>query len=217
MNRKGFAAVAILLIVVGILVVASVWYYESHRPASHQPAFHTTSGQNTATGTQETYTSKALGLSFEYVQDGTVIINESGTILTIASPGETQPDNLIEVFKKDPSQTFQQSVENLLSAQKLGCSVGLVASSTNYMPPAFNQQEEISDNSENSDQCFAGSVDYDDNGDAYFAYNSNFPDRFYFYDFGQSIWPEASNDPDPSSVDDNTNDWRATIQLMNFN
>ena len=45
-------------------------------------------------------------------------------------------------------------------------------------------------------------------GDAYFAYSSNYPDRFYFYDFG--------NGGGLSYPDENdSGDWRSTIRLIN--
>ncbi|MGC9598871.1 MAG: hypothetical protein ABSE18_00605 [Minisyncoccia bacterium] len=31
MNRKGFAPVVVVLIVVGILIVGGIWYYEAHK------------------------------------------------------------------------------------------------------------------------------------------------------------------------------------------
>jgi len=165
----------------------------------------------------ETYVSKQLGLSFQYWQDGKILIYETGTILTISFPyqgGNTQGDiqDLIEMFGKAPQESFHQSVESLLSSENIaGCVAEEVSSSAAYMPPAFNQQIEVLSNSAITGGCQYGWIDYAANGDAYFSYNSNYPDRFYFYDFGQGGYPNLS---DPDNTDGG--DWRTTIQLINF-
>lgn len=161
----------------------------------------------------DTFTSKTLGLSFQFWQDATVLINESGTILTIRARGESSsayPDHLIEVFDKDPQESFQQSVEDVLSSEKAHCVLEMLSSSTNYMPPAFNQQIEAFSGTIPPDTCYFGWLVYDDQSGAYFAYNSQYPDSFYFYDFGQAVWPDLGGG------DNSVGDWRTTIQLINF-
>lgn len=161
-----------------------------------------------SSGKLETYTSNTLGLVFDFWQDGTVVINESGSILTIRIRGESQedyPDDLIEVFHKDPEQTFLQSVEGLLASEHLNnCTAEPAPSST-----PFDQQIQVLSNSELTGGCQYGLVDYASNGSPYFAYDSRYPDRFYFYDLGQAVWPLTG-------PGDGGDSWAATIQLSSF-
>jgi hypothetical protein len=159
----------------------------------------------TSDGQQETYTSSALGLSFKYWQDGTVLINESGTLLTIAySNDPSDPQASIEMFRKPSTQTFTQAVANLLTQPIWNDSVRPISSSSEYFPAAFNQEMIAFTNSTDTQE----GVD----GDGYFAYNSNYPDRFYHYDFGNGFSLSVA---DPQSTDGG--DWTDTIQLLNFN
>jgi len=103
MNRKGFAEVAIVLIVVAVLIAGGIWYYEAHRGEASTASPGATSSVATTTVPATpsntsgwlTYTSSQYGFSFEYppgmkIQDGGPYTSQSGT----------QPDSLdgIEVY-----------------------------------------------------------------------------------------------------------------------
>jgi hypothetical protein len=123
---------------------------------------------------------------------------------------------LIEVFQKPPQQTFDQAVQSLFALEKLNCDVIVVSSSTtssmptNILPP-FTQELEALSGSMATDTCQYQSVIYDSNGSPYFAYDANYPDRFYFYDLGQAVWPLTGPEDD-----NNSNSWATTIQLLKF-
>jgi len=205
MDRKGFSLAIAIGIIAVVIVIAAVGYFLWKN--------------STASGDLQiglkTYTSKNLGLLFQYWQDGNYLINETGTMLTMtyAYPGnstQTAAMGLMVMFNKTPQTSFLQSVEDLLSSQDItgNCELKTVSSGTNYMPPAFTQQIEAFDAAP-AKYCGYGSLNYDDNGDAYFAYNSNYPDRFYFYDFGNGgglLYPD----------DNDRGDWMTTIRLIDL-
>src|ERR1700679_2610422 len=89
MDRKGFTPIVALLVIVGLLVLAGIWYYEAYKtPTKSVVPVSSNQAQSTSTTPNvnwATYTSP-LGFSFEYpanmeyevAVDGSVAVNPFG-------------------------------------------------------------------------------------------------------------------------------------------
>ncbi len=151
---------------------------------------------------EATYASKTLGISFQYWQDGTVIVAESTNTITISSPNSQSPQDLIVMFRKDSSGGFEQSITALEAQFGLNCNFTFAPEV--YLPPQFDQEASVQ--YENAASDCGG---YDADG-SLFVYSAKYPDRFYFLEYGQSFWPEAGDNAGP---DDS---WINTIRLSAF-
>lgn len=128
-----------------------------------------------------TYTSKSLGISFEYRNDQYPIdITEEGNKIIVA--GQTK----IQMFEKDPSKTFTESIQETLLKEydPKKCFVVLDVPTELYKyetahvsyPPTGDL---------GSAEC---SYEYQRAGsNRGFMYDPTHPDRFFFIDSGQAV------------------------------
>jgi hypothetical protein len=155
--------------------------------------------------------SDVLGLTFQYWQVGNIIVAEQGNTIKL-----DQYDGSIiatyatlTVFPKEPSQTLTEAVESqLLNGKPNVCEVV----TQNNPPHGFNQEVYIEETDWNTNSKLAfyqqnkcGPYETG-NSSSGLVMNASFPDRFYYFDFGQ----DAVADTGP----DNNTSFDTTITLL---
>jgi hypothetical protein len=158
----------------------------------------------TTSGVQ-TYTSSALGVSFQY--DATqAAVTESGNRIIVYVHG-TNPSSgqHIERFNKSANEAFDAAIRRQILAEydQNDCRVevakrkdGYQTAEITYRPPA-NPNEPYSANAHLCNEAYARA-----NGMRYFLYDPAHPDRFYFLDIGQYAIMAGTSTP-----------WQDTVRI----
>ena len=178
-----------------LLAVTTAGYYvvvfRASAPVPVAPAVSVGPGQS------QLYVSKALGVAFRYIpapiEGGSVGVKETGDTIFL-SYGTLAPESgqFVEVFSKDPSETFADAIRRRILAgyPSPDCKIEVTPSSVR----AGYQTAEISyplPADQNANQMwFANAAlcnaKYDrTNGIRYFLYDPKHPDQFAYLDIGQ--------------------------------
>lgn len=200
--KKSLIAVVVLALVAAGYVI---WVRPHQENATPTPS-------ESAAPESVTYTSDALGITFQYVPNPDVspisVLEEGDKVIVYPSGTDPERGQYVQVFEKDASETFEAAIRRQILAEypSKECTVEITASDTysgakvaEIGYPAPSSTDEVF--WANASLC---NTAYDrTNGLRYFLYDETHPDRFIFLDVGQYAIPGVGLTP-----------WHETLRII---
>ena len=184
----------IISIVVVLVLLAGAYVLWPMLRASQTETPSPTPVVSPRVGESRTYTSTALGISFQYIsrqtEDVTFAVRETGDRISIYNTKMTPEDGqFVKRFTKKTDETFKESIQRQILAGYTGdCTIEL--SRSNIISTAWIAEIGYPEPTNPDDAPWANAKYCNDeyaktNGIRYFLYEDAYPDRFYYFDIGQ--------------------------------
>ena len=160
-----------------------------------------------SSGTQ--FLSRDLGITFTLPTKEWTVTQRGNKVYVYPPEGSVEEGQFVEVFTKNPDEPFQGAIRRIALKEYpwSECKIEISNNSTLILgfttaeitsPPPANPEEFYYINADKCNPNYAQT-----NGLRYFAYDPNYPDRFFFLSIGQYIIETPSGEP-----------WQQTFRVL---